>query len=95
MWSQSLLRLDLACTVIHVSRARGLFQRVTNRFEKSRLPYSCDGDPLPSLVPAAVFPSGFDVFVGKRMEPLLGGSTGDVLPVDEPECGAWGFSWGM
>jgi hypothetical protein len=84
LWSQSLLGLDLACTVTHVSSARGLFQRVTNRFEKSRLPYSCDGDPAPSLVPAAVF-------VGKRMEP----STGDVLPVEEPECGAVGFSWGM
>jgi hypothetical protein len=46
-------------------------------------------------VPAAAFPSGFDVFTGKRMEPLLGGSTGEVLPVEEPECGAWGVNCGM
>jgi hypothetical protein len=45
-------------------------------------------------VPAA-FARGFDVLVGKRMEPLLGGSTGEVLPVEEPECGAWGVNWGM
>lgn len=80
---------------INVSENRALFQGATNRLENSRLPYSCDGDPAPSLVPAAALPSGFDVFVGKRIEPLFGGSTGDVLPVEEPECGPWGVNWGM
>lgn len=58
--------------------------------ENRRLPYSCDGDPLPSLA----LPSGFGALPAKRREPLLGGSTGEVLPVEEPECGGWG-SWGM
>jgi hypothetical protein len=29
----------------------------------------------------------------REPEPLLRGSTGDVLPVEEPDCG-WG-NWGM
>lgn len=74
---------------------RGLFQSVTNLLENRRLPYSCDGDPAPSLAPAAALPSGLEVLPGNRIEPLLGGSTGEVLPVEEPECGAWGVNWGM
>lgn len=46
----------------YISPNPDLFQSVTNRLENRRPPYSCDGDPLPSLAPAAVFPSGFDVF---------------------------------
>jgi hypothetical protein len=42
-------------------------------------------------VPAAALPSGFEALVGKR----LGCSMGEVLPVEEPECGAWGVNWGM
>ena len=49
---------------------------------------------MPSLAPAAAVPSGFEALPKERREPLLGGSTGEVLPVEEPECGGWG-SWGM
>ena len=78
-----------------LDKIQDLFQNATNRLENRRPPYSCDGDPAPSLVPAAAFPSGFDVFPGKRSEALLGGSTGEVLPVVEPECGGCEVSWGM
>ena len=78
-----------------VSSSRALFQDATNRLENSLPPYSCDGEPAPSLVPAAAAPNGFEGFPEKRREPLLGGSTGDVLPVEEePESGGWG-NWGM
>lgn len=70
----------------NVSQTRDVFQSATNRLENNRPPYSCDGEPLPSRAPAAVFPSGLEVFPEKRREPLLGGSTGEVFPVDEPEC---------
>jgi hypothetical protein len=75
----------------NVSQTRGMFQGATNRLENSRLPYSCDGEPAPSLAAG----TGFDVFGGKRTEPPFDGSTGDVLPVEEPECGAGGVNWGM
>ena len=80
---------------LNFSQQDDVFQRVTYRFEYSRPPYSCDGDPAPSLAPWAAEASGFDVFPGKRRAPLLGGSTGEVVPVDEPEWGAWEASWGM
>lgn len=75
-------------------RILALFQIATYRLENRRPPYSCDGDPFPSLEPAAAVPNGFDVLPVKRREPLLGGSTGEVFPVDEPECVGWD-SWGM
>ena len=31
----------------------------------------------------------------QRTELPEGGSMGDVVPVEVPECGGWGFSWGM
>jgi hypothetical protein len=67
-----------------VSPSLAVFQGATNRFENNLPPYSCDGDPAPSLAPAAA--SGLDEFA-KRREPLLRGSTGEVLPVEEPDWG--------
>ena len=62
-------------------------------------PYSCDGDPAPSLAPAAALPRGFDVFaedIGKRIEPPEeGGSVGEADVVDEADNGACEVSWGM
>jgi hypothetical protein len=77
---------------------RCLFQGATNRFEYNLLPNSCEGEPAPTLTPAVAFPSELDVFAagtGKRMEPLDGGSAGEVVPVEEaPERGGWALSWG-
>ena len=39
--------------------------------------------------------SGLDVLEGKRSEAAEGGSTGEVVAVEEPECGGWAVSWGM
>jgi len=69
-------------------------QGPTNRLENRRPPYSWEGDPLPRRAPGAVLASGFDVAAGNRSEPLLDGSTGEVVPVDEAEWGGWA-SWGM
>lgn len=80
---------------LKVSEYTWLFQRATNRLENRRPPYSCDGEPAPSLVLAAALPRGFEVVPENRREPLLGGSTGDVLPVEGPECDGWADSWGM
>jgi hypothetical protein len=75
------------------------FQDATNRFEYNLLPYSCDGEPAPSLAPAAAPPSGLDVFVdgiGKRIEPPeWGGSVGEAEVVEEADSGACEVSWGM
>lgn len=68
------------------------FRSATNRLENSRPPYSCDGDPEPSLAPAAAAPNGFEVFVGKR--PADAGSTGDAAPLEEAECGGLELNWG-
>ena len=75
------------------------FQDATNRLEYNLPPYSCDGDPAPSLAPAAAPASGFDVFVdgiGKRMEPPdEGGSVGEAEVVEEADSGGCEVSWGM
>ena len=79
-------------------RIRCLFQGATNRLEYNLPPYSCEGDPAPSLAPAAAVPREPEAFAdgtGKRIEPLDGGgSIGDVVPVDEPDNGACEVSWG-
>ena len=75
------------------------FQDATHRLEYNLPPYSCDGDPAPSLAPAAATPRGLDVFaddIGKRMEPPEdGGSVGDADVVEEADGGACELSWGM
>lgn len=74
-----------------------LFQSATNRLEYNLPPRSCEGDPAPRRMPAAALPRELDVFaagIGKRTEPLEGGSMGEVVPVDEPERGGCEPSWG-
>ena len=56
-----------------------------------------EGDPAPNLTPAAEAASEFEVFAagtGKRIEPLEGGSMGEVAAVEEPERGGCEVSWG-
>lgn len=85
-------------TLAKMGPVRG-FQDATNRFEYNLPPYSCDGDPAPSLVPAAAPARGFELVtdgIGKRMEPPdEGGSVGEAEVVDEADSGAWEVSWGM
>jgi hypothetical protein len=74
-------------------RTRPAFQGATNRLENNLPPYSCEGDPALSLAFIAELLSAVDVVgwsMGKRIEPLEGGSTGEVVPVEEaPERGGW------
>jgi hypothetical protein len=86
------LCLNLACSVIRLaSFHKGcLFQSATNRFEYNLPPKSCEGDPAPRRMPAAALPRELDAFTegpGKRPDPLEGSSTGEVVPVEEPERG--------
>ena len=76
---------------------RYLFQSATNRFEYNLPPKSCEGDPAPRRMPAAALPRELDAFTegpGKRPDPLEGSSTGEVVPVEEPERGGCEPSWG-
>jgi hypothetical protein len=71
-------------------RPRRMFQGATNRLETNRPPKSCEGDPAPSLVPAAALAIVFGLLVagmGKREEPLDRGSLGELVPEDAPERG--------
>jgi hypothetical protein len=86
------------CRTLAKIRIRCLFQGATNRLEYNLPPNSCEGDPAPNRTPAAAVPSAFDVLAagtGKRMEPLVGGSIGEVVPVEDvPERGGCEESWG-
>jgi hypothetical protein len=71
--------------------------KVPYRFEYNLLlPYSCDGEPefsrgMPLGIPARELPE----LIGYFIEPLDGGSIGEVAAVDEPERGWLVPSWGM
>ena len=67
--------------------------------EYSLLPNSCEGEPAPSLAPAAALAReleelGVDI-ANLREPPEDGGSAGEVEVVEEAEGGAWDVSWGM
>lgn len=70
-----------------------MFQGATNRLENNLPPYSCEGEPAPSLaLTAALLSADDDVGwpMGNRIDELEGGSMGEVVPVDEaPERGGW------
>lgn len=63
----------------------------TYRFEYSRPPSSCDGDPAPNrellVAPMPLAEAGFPN--GDRTALPAGASIGEVLAVEEPERG-WG-----
>ena len=82
-----------------LARMSCCFSGATNRLEYNLLPNSCEGEPAPSLAPAAALASELGVLevdIGNRREfPEDGGSAGEVEVVDEAEGGAWDVSWGM
>jgi hypothetical protein len=73
-----------------------LFQGATNLLENNLPPNSCEGDPAPNLTPAATFPNppAEVAGIGNRIDPLEGGSMGEVAAVEEPERGGCEVSWG-